>query len=80
MDFFPFYNPTGSELTILKIIIHYKKYELLTHPTCELFLHLKWLRAKRLHWIVIWLYLSFCLLALAYALLNYGGIANFVRL
>ncbi|CAB4058015.1 unnamed protein product [Lepeophtheirus salmonis] len=41
VDFFPFYNPEGgSELSILKIIIHYKRFELLTHPVCELFLHL----------------------------------------
>ena len=34
VDLFPFYNPEGSELNILTVIIHFKKYEFLTHPLC----------------------------------------------
>lgn len=73
VDFFPFYNRHGgSELNLLKIIIHYKKFNLLTHPVCELFLHLKWLKARWLFWIVMILYLLYCVLVICYATFNYG--------
>ena len=63
-----------AELNILKAIIHFKRFELLTHPVCELFLHMKWLKARWLYWIVIGLYLVYSLLVLSYAILNYGQI------
>ena len=45
VDFFPFFNPKGnSELSLLRTMIHYRRFDLLTHPVCELFLHLKLLR------------------------------------
>lgn len=73
VDFLPFFNPNGgSELNILRIIAHHKRFELLTHPLCELFLHLKWLQSRSLYWIVILLNLVFTLLTLAYVMLNYG--------
>ena len=78
VDFFPFYNPnTGSELNVLKIIISFGRYELLTHPVCELFLHLKWLKARWLQGVVILIYLYFTLVALAHTVLRYGQIGNY---
>ena len=80
VDFFLFHNADGgSELNLLKVIIHFKKFELLTHPICELFLHLKWLRARWFYWIVICLYLIFALLVVAYALLIYGEIGWYIN-
>lgn len=36
VDFFPFYNcDVKSELNILKAIVYYKRFEMLTHPVCE---------------------------------------------
>ena len=55
-----------------QIIIHFKKFDLLTHPVCELFLHLKWLRARRLYWATIVLYMVYSALVVAYVMLNYG--------
>jgi hypothetical protein len=80
VDFLPFFNPDGgSELSILRIITHYKKYELLTHPLCELFLHLKWLRARSLYWIVILLNLVTTFLTIAYVLLSYGNMVGYFK-
>ncbi|TRY70665.1 hypothetical protein TCAL_09681 [Tigriopus californicus] len=79
VDFFLFHNPNGSEVNLLKIIIHYKKFELLTHPVCEMFLHLKWLRARWLYWIVVVVYLFFSLVVIAYALLLYGEIGWYLN-
>ena len=80
VDFLPFFNPnSGSELNIFRIIIQYKKFELLTHPLCELFLHLKWLRARSLYWIVISLNVIFTLLTIVYVLLSYGNMVNYFK-
>uniref|UniRef100_A0A0K2T880 Uncharacterized protein n=1 Tax=Lepeophtheirus salmonis TaxID=72036 RepID=A0A0K2T880_LEPSM len=79
VDFFPFYNPEGgSELSILKIIIHYKRFELLTHPVCELFLHLNWLRARFIYGLVILLYFTFTIVTFSYTLLSYGQVAQYI--
>ena len=73
VDFLPFFNPnSGSELSILRIIIHHKKFELLTHPLCELFLHLKWLRSRCLYWIVIIFNFIFTFLTITYVMLSYS--------
>lgn len=60
VDFFIFHNlDGGSELNLLKIIVHFKKFDLLRHPICELFLHLKSKRARWIHWIVLFIYLTY---------------------
>jgi hypothetical protein len=56
----------------LQIIVHYKKFDLLTHPLCELFLHLKWLRGRWISWIAMIQSLIFTTLVTALALLQYG--------
>ena len=77
VDFLPFFNPnSGSELSILRIIIHHKKFELLTHPLCELFLHLKLLRSRSLYWIVIILNFVFTFLTIIYVIWMYGNIGK----
>ena len=77
VDFLPFFNPnSGSELSILRIIIHHKKFELLTHPLCELFLHLKWLRSRSLYWIVIMLNFIFTFMTITYVILSYGNLGK----
>ena len=81
VDFLPFYNPEGgSELNILRVIIHFKKFELLTHPICELFLHLKWLRARYLYWISNVLNILFTILAIIYVLLSYGNMDKYINI
>ena len=78
VDFFPFFNPKGnSEINLLRTIVHYKRFDLLTHPVCELFLHLKWLRAKGLYWFMIILYLFFTLQILTYSIFNYGELGQY---
>ena len=73
VDFFPFYNSEGgTELNILRAIIHYKKYELLTHPVCELFLHLKARRARNFYWMNNFLSFLFTILAAIYVFASYG--------
>ena len=77
VDLFPFFNPSGgSELSILRIIIHFQKFELLTHPLCELFLHLKWLQSRSIYWIMMALNFVFTLMTLAYVLLRYGNTSS----
>ncbi len=56
----------------MQIIVHYKKFDLLTHPLCELFLHLKWLRGRWISWIAMIQSLIFTTLVTALALLQYG--------
>lgn len=65
-------------MNILRIIAHHKRFELLTHPLCELFLHLKWLQSRSLYWIVILLNLVFTLMTLAYVMLNYGKLETVI--
>ena len=73
VDFFPFYNSEGgTELNILRAIIHFKKYELLTHPVCELFLHLKARRARNFYWMNNFLSFLFTILAAIYVFASYG--------
>ncbi len=80
VDLFPFFNRRGmSELTLLRVIIKLKKFDLLTHPLCELLLYLKWLRARWLYWAVMTLSLVYCLLVVAYVLLNYGQLGWYVN-
>ena len=75
VDFLPFFNATGgSELSILRIIIHHKKFDLLTHPLCELFLHLKWLRSRFIYWFVILFNFLFTSMAIIYVILSYGQV------
>ena len=61
-----------SEVNMLRTIIHYKRFELLTHPLCELFLHLKWKRAHGLYYLVKVLHIFFTLLIMAYVLIFHG--------
>ena len=61
-----------SEVNILRTIIHYKKYELLKHPLCELFLHLKWKRAHGLYYLVKVIHIIFTLLVVFYTLVYHG--------
>ena len=78
IDLLPFFNPTGgSELSILRIIIHHQKFELLTHPLCELFLYLKWLRSRMLYLFVIFLNGVFTLLTIVYVTVSYGNLQSF---
>ena len=75
VDFLPFYNAEGgSEMNLLKVIIHFKEYELLTHPVCELFLHLKFQRARYFYWFSNVLNALFTIVAIFYVLLSYGNI------
>nr|XP_045622365.1 transient receptor potential channel pyrexia-like [Procambarus clarkii] len=41
----------GSEVKLLKTMVHYGHYDLLKHPLCETFLHLKWLLIYQLLYI-----------------------------
>ena len=78
IDLLPFFNPTGgSELSILRIIIHHQKFELLTHPLCELFLYLKWLRSRMLYLFVIFLNGVFTVLTIVYVTVSYGNLQSF---
>ena len=61
-----------SEVNILRTIIHYKKYEMLKHPLCELFLHLKWKRAHVLYYVVKIIHIIFTLLVVLYTLVYHG--------
>ena len=61
-------------MNLLKVIIHYKEYELLTHPVCELFLHLKFQRARYFYWFSNVLNALFTIVAIFYVLLSYGNI------
>ena len=77
VDFLPFFNATGgSELSILRIIIHHKKFDLLTHPLCELFLHLKWLRSRFIYWFVMLINFLFTAMAIIYVILRYGQVGD----
>ena len=80
VDFLPFYNPEGgSELNILRVIIHFKRFELLTHPICEMFLHLKNLRARYFYWLANILNIVYTLMTILYVLLSYGNISGYFK-
>ena len=80
VDFLPFYNPEGgSELNILRVIIHFKRFELLTHPICEMFLHLKNLRARYFYWLANILNIIYTLMTIFYVLLSYGNISGYFK-
>jgi hypothetical protein len=75
VDFFLFHNELGgSELNLLKIIIHCGRFDLLTHPVCELFLHLKSYRARGIYWVVLLFALADSLMVITYVVLCYGEV------
>ena len=53
-------------------MVHYQKFDLLTHPLCELFLHLKWLKGRWISWTSTALNLIFTILVTCLALVQYG--------
>ena len=65
-----------SEVNILRTIIHYKKFELLKHPLCDLFLHLKWKRAHVLYYVVKAIHILFTLLVICYTLVYHGELGH----
>ena len=69
----------GSELNLLRAMIHYRRFDLLTHPVCELFLHLKLLRGRWLYWFMMCLHLVFTILVMAWSLISYGEIGQFLN-
>ncbi len=59
--------------------MHFKKFELLTHPVCEMFLHMKWVRARWIYYTVMVLSLMQALFVLSYGMLNYGQLGWYVN-
>ena len=62
---------------MLRTIIHYKKYDLLKHPLCEMFLHLKWKRAHGLYYLVKLIHIFFTLLVVFYTLVYHGELKEY---
>ena len=61
---------------MLRTIIHYEKFELLKHPLCDLFLHLKWKRAHVLYYVVKAIHILFTILVVCYSLVYHGELGH----
>ncbi len=80
VDFFLFYNELGgSELNLLKILINCGRFDLLTHPVCELFLHLKSYKARKIYWLAIAFTFIDAVTVISYVLLSYGEVGDYFQ-
>ena len=78
VDFFLFHNEIGgSELNLHRILIDGGRFDLLMHPVCELFLHLKSHRARKIYWLIIASYFLETATVIAYVLMCYGEIGDY---
>ena len=78
VDFFLFHNEIGgSELNLHRILIDSGRFDLLMHPVCELFLHLKSHRARKIYWLIIASCLLDTMTVITYVLLCYGEVGDY---
>ena len=70
LDFRLFHRFNSSEMAFLHKIVISNRLELLKHPICESFLHLKWFRVRKYFYSYVFIYLIFLFALNGMALLD----------
>ncbi|XP_066947052.1 transient receptor potential channel pyrexia-like [Macrobrachium rosenbergii] len=77
MNFLPLTGPhEKKQVQNLQTFVHQSHAKLLTHPLCEIFLHLKWMKVRKIFLIEVIFYLLYAVLTTAMTFTKFVGIPN----